>query len=511
METGWHRTSPVAVLFFIGRFLRRLFTDGLPALAPLVALLAAADGAKLGLIVTGLVVLAGLATFWSILSYLRFQYRIEDKRVLVRSGVLHREQLIAEFDRIQNVSIREPVYMRPFDLALLSIDTAGSGKKEITLGGVRLEQARSLRAAILAGRKSVVDEPATELQEETPDPAQPTLLLERDTRDIMMFGLTANFLLWLAIAMGVFFGTPDMSERFFGWVSSVIDFEQLLFGGVASNLQKAGLVVAGLLFVALVLLPGLSMLGALFRHHGYRLTVDEGTYRRHSGLMSRHDESLKRHKIQAVEWKQNFMARWFGRINLQLRVASAGSGEQQGAMPGAHRSAFMVPVVSPEEARQLTSEFLSGCQPAQVAFSPINRLVYARKYLFLGWTLPILGVSATPIFLGGAWFVAMIPVLYGIAWLILWQQASRYGYSIVGDCGFVRRGFIGTWTTVFPLFKVQRVDIRQTPGQRRKGLANLTIHLASHSVTVPYLPLTDAERLRDLAMYHVESSSLAWY
>ena len=152
-----------------------------------------------------------------------------------------------------------------------------------------------------------------------------------------------------------------------------------------------------------------------------------------------------------------------------------------------------------------------GCRPAQVAFSPINRAVYARKNLFLGWTLPILGVSAAPVFLLSAWFVAMIPVLYGIAWMILWRMASRFGYSVVGDCGFVRHGFIGTWTTVFPLFKVQRVDIRQTPGQRRKGLANLTIHLASHSLTVPYLPLSDAERLRDLALYKVESSSLAWY
>ena len=69
----------------------------------------------------------------------------------------------------------------------------------------------------------------------------------------------------------------------------------------------------------------------------------------------------------------------------------------------------------------------------------------------------------------------------------------------------------GTRITVFPLFKVQRIDIRQTPGQRRKGLAHLSIHLASHSLNIPYICEGDARSFRDLALYHVESSNRAWY
>ena len=82
---------------------------------------------------------------------------------------------------------------------------------------------------------------------------------------------------------------------------------------------------------------------------------------------------------------------------------------------------------------------------------------------------------------------------------------------MVGKFGFVRTGFIGRKTTVFPLFKVQKVDISQTPGQRRKGLAHLTIHLASHSLKVPYMPAIDAFRMRDLILYYVESTNRPWY
>ena len=82
---------------------------------------------------------------------------------------------------------------------------------------------------------------------------------------------------------------------------------------------------------------------------------------------------------------------------------------------------------------------------------------------------------------------------------------------MVGDYGFIRHGFWGAEITVFPLFKVQRVDIRQTPGQRRKKLAHLAIHLASHSLKISYVDEQDAKLFRDLALYHVESSNRAWY
>ena len=44
--------------------------------------------------------------------------------------------------------------MRPLGLAVLTIDTAGSQSKEITIGGIRKQLAQTLRASILAGAAS---------------------------------------------------------------------------------------------------------------------------------------------------------------------------------------------------------------------------------------------------------------------------------------------------------------------------------------------------------------------
>lgn len=68
--------------------------------------------------------------------------------MLVQRGVLHREALDISFERIQNISIREPFYMRPFGLAVLAVDTAGSSGKEVSLGGVRKDVAEHIRHTI---------------------------------------------------------------------------------------------------------------------------------------------------------------------------------------------------------------------------------------------------------------------------------------------------------------------------------------------------------------------------
>ena len=132
----WKRTSPIAVLFFLVHAISKLSINALPAIAVGFAAFASATGGRKTLIVSGIMGFAGLAIVASVLSWLRFRYCIDGDRVLVRSGILQREELSVKFDRIQNVNIREPLYMRPFGLALLNIDTAGSGEKEIILGGI---------------------------------------------------------------------------------------------------------------------------------------------------------------------------------------------------------------------------------------------------------------------------------------------------------------------------------------------------------------------------------------
>jgi len=507
-KPNWQRTSPVAVLFFLFNAARQLGVNGLPAVAVIVAAFASGGETRKAWMLAGLLLAAVISVVGSTLAWLRFRFCIVNDRVLVRSGVFHREELSVEFGRIQNISIREPVYMRPFGLALLSIDTAGSGQKEIILGGIKKKTAIQLRETILtksdpACADTVVAEAAL------PDQS---LLLSRSPKDIIIYGLTVNFALWVMIAVGAFFGTPDVAENFFSWLGTKVQFQDVIatverVGGVFGSI----LILIGGMIVVLLLLPLTSVLGALVRHYGYRLSVEGETYRKNSGLLTRHDESMKRHKIQAMVLKQNFVARFFKRTNMQLRVASAGSGVENGQLPTGPKATFLVPALHDKELNRLIPEFFPDCEFGNVQFSRINRRRFSTVILGLTVLPPLLLVTFLLSFIISWKFLVMLPITLALAWSVISRVWDKIGYGVVGGYGVIRRGFVGTEITVFPLLKVQRIDIRQTPGQRRKELAHLTIHLASHSLKIPYVCVHDARIFRDLALYHVESSNRAWY
>jgi len=505
---NWQRTSPVAVLFFLLNAGRKLGTNGLPAVAVIVAAFASGGETRKAWMLAGLLLAGVISVIGSTLAWLRFRFCIVEDRVLVRSGVLHREELSVEFGRIQNISIREPVYMRPFGLALLSIDTAGSGQKEIVLGGIRKKTAIELRETIIAKSDPIAADKVV-THSALPDKS---LLLSRSPKDIIIYGLTVNFVLWVMIAVGAFFGTPDVAENFFSWLGTKVQFQDVIaaaegVGGLFSGI----LILIGAMIVIFLLLPLLSVTGALVRHYGYRLRVDGETYRKNSGLLTRHDESMKQHKIQAMVLKQNFVARFFKRTNMQLRVASAGSGIENGQLPTGPKTTFLVPVLHQYELNRLIPEFFPGCEFGNVQFSRINRRRFSSVILGLAVLPPLLLVTGLLSFLISWKFLVILPVVLALAWSVISRVWDKIGYGVVGGYGFMQRGFLGTETTIFPLFKVQRIDIHQTPGQRRKKLAHLTIHLASHTLKIPYVCVHDARKLRDLSLYHVESSNRAWY
>jgi putative membrane protein len=514
--SDWQRISPLSVIFYLFHFGRRVIIDGLPGIIALAAGLASVDAVRLDWILRGLAALAAVALAGAVLSWLRFRFRVTEDRVLLRRGVLHREELNIEFSRVQNVNIKEPFYMRPLGLAVLGIDTAGSQKKEILLAGVSGPVAQILRETILAGSGRQAGEDQTDSEIATvpgsTDPTGATLLVSRSRRDIVIYGLTTNFMLWALIALGALFSTGEGFERMMGWVLSNYDVEQV----IDAVRDRGGLILLALLFLVvnlllLMVLPLISVIGALFRYNNYRMTLSGETYRRTSGLLTRHEESLKRHKIQAVVWKQNFIARLFKRINIQLRQASAGTGLESGQLPSGSKSTFVVPALHPPEALDLTAGFLQGCRPAEAGYSQVDHRRYMLFTLLFSWLPVILAVLVVPTLLVSWRFGLLAAAILMAGWLIVNQCWKKLGYGVDGEFGFVRHGFIGSQTTIFPLFKVQRVDIRQTPIQHRKGLAHLTIHLASHSVKVPYIAMHDAAAFRDLALYHAESSSRPWY
>jgi membrane protein YdbS with pleckstrin-like domain len=132
----------------------------------------------------------------------------------------------------------------------------------------------------------------------------------------------------------------------------------------------------------------------------------------------------------------------------------------------------------------------------------------ARTLFMLGglaWALPLAlvpGVLATVFDVASPWRYALYGALLGAAFgAWLGRKHWRHTHWRLDDDGFtLRRGRMWRSETRVPQSRVQHLDLKRGPLERRYGLSTLVIHTAGsrHSaVTVSGLGEADAERLRD--------------
>jgi uncharacterized protein len=107
----------------------------------------------------------------------------------------------------------------------------------------------------------------------------------------------------------------------------------------------------------------------------------------------------------------------------------------------------------------------------------------------------IFGLPAFAGLLGG------IVLAGGFGLWLGFRQFRHVAWRLDGDGLAIRRGRLYQRETRVPVTRVQHLDLKRGPWQRRRHLATLVVHTAGtrHSaVTLPHLDADDAERLRDV-------------
>src|SRR5699024_2681282 len=83
---------------------------------------------------------------FSIASWYRFTYRVEDGELRIEHGIFVRKKRYISINRIQSINLTQSVFHRLFKLTKVQIETAGSGgQAEGSLTAVSLEEGRLFR------------------------------------------------------------------------------------------------------------------------------------------------------------------------------------------------------------------------------------------------------------------------------------------------------------------------------------------------------------------------------
>jgi uncharacterized protein len=113
---------------------------------------------------------------------------------------------------------------------------------------------------------------------------------------------------------------------------------------------------------------------------------------------------------------------------------------------------------------------------------------------FAGWALSRSGVSLLFEVLPLLAILVLAGVIVGVVPGLRWR---RWRYEIRPDEVDLQRGIFWISRTLVPLARIQHVDTRQGPLQRRFGLSTVVFYTAAGPNQIPELSTPVAERARD--------------
>ncbi|WP_394250819.1 PH domain-containing protein [Arthrobacter pityocampae] len=451
-DQGWlrvHVISPlvrgwialVAILYFVGRdWFEGLFGPGAGGRSPLpegVGVLPA-----VGILVGVVLLVAGAF----LLSWYCTRYQITRDHVRVHSGIVFRQQRQARLDRVQAIDIVQPFLARIFGLAELKFEVADAGESAVRLAFLKLDDARRLRAMILARAAGV-----------EPDPERPEEILEAPEREVVM------------VPPGRVLGSTALSGTS---IALVVAAAVVVTLGVVFETP-----IVATSFIPILIGVGGAYWAALSTGYNFRAATSPDGLRIRYGLLDTRAQTVPPGRVQALGIVQPPLWRFKGWYRVTANVAGYGAS----ASNEGQARATLLPVGTRDDVLQILALVL----PDPGTDRPVE--------LFAA------GLAGRD---GGEGFVTMprrARWLAPLAW-------RRTGFAVTSTALLMRSGVLWRRLAVVPHERTQSLAIEQGPVGRRFRLADLVLHTTPGPVS-PRVTLADASTAWEL--FHGQAARAA--
>lgn len=468
-----------------------LFGFGATAWALLLVLLFSPSGSKI------LIAFLFLPTVMSsVLKYVSFRYWLGPEEMVIREGILRRNERHIPYSRIQNIDLIQNPLHRLFQVAVVRLETASGGRPEAVISVLTLPTIEEMRAKVFRDRDvDGGDEGEGDAEGSAARDSAP--LLQLPVPELVLLGAISNKgLVVVAAALGLISQTGAFQSP--EWLGALIQDEISTTRILTPQAIWTWVVLITAATLAIVLLLRLfSVIWAILKFYGFHLESHGDDLRSEYGLLTRVTATLPRHRIQLVTVNLTPLHRWLGRASIQVDTAGGGGGDrnQQG---GVQERQWLAPIIERPRALALLRRIMPKWHLDNLHWQPISPRTWRR--LFVRWLvlLAILLTVATAVL--GPWSLALaIPGLaLALSHALLFVR--RTNFTLTGGAVLYRSGAWVRRVSIVPFAKIQVVALRQTPFDRRRRMATVSVdtagaNLGGHRVAVSYLDLDVAREL----------------
>ncbi len=424
-----------------------------------------------------------------------FRYRIDADELHVREGIFDRTERHIPYARIQNIARRSNVLHRWFGVTELRLESGGGIKPEAVMKVLRVADADVLVGILRAKRHGVVAAPGTSDDQVPVEAHAPRQLLALPLVELLRLGLISNR--GMVVVAGAFAAiwqfqptNPGKAWRMpFNWI------EQGVGQVSAQHYSWLAMVIGGgaLLLALFLLLRLLSVALAILMHYGFRLERDGDRLGAGGGLLTHAHGSARIDRLQMLHVEETLLHRWFKRMSLKTDVA----GGVRAINDESGKLHWLAPIATPQQVDTLLGEILHAPPLAAFSWRGLHPRAWRRR---ARWSIFFwLFVTANVMF----WFgpVAFL-LLAGLAYSVFaargWVGFTRYAM----DDRFLvwRHGWHSHHYALIELDKVQAVEFRQSPFDRRAQMASIRVDTMAADpmgggIDIPYLPVATARAL----------------
>ena len=485
-QSGW------AVIFIILRFLKSFIRQAWVLLIPLVLGRNSANSEW----DIWEIAIAGLGLFsaiWSIIAYFRYYFNLSAEEFIIQQGILSKSKINIPYERIQSVNFRQSFLHQLLNVTEVTIDTAGSGEKEIQIDALSIENAHVLRKEIFERKKEKF---VSAHEEEADNSESHEVILNLSNSNLLKVGLAQNHLKPVGLVIGFIFSIWAYSWQFETDINPVDVFRNIY--AFLEELPILQLIFLAGLFV--IFSVAYSVITTFLNHANLSFMRMSEKFQLIQGLFTRKEVAALDRKIQFISWGQNILEKKLGFFNLSFEQAGSRSFRNRA-------NNFSIPGCSSNKIKYVQKTWLgkNSILDATEAVS-IHMFYYNLRYI-----LAFFFIILIPL----AWIKAFIPIilfsilcLYSI--LTNWLKFKKKRFYFDANELYISGGGLGLKFSLMPTYKVQNLSIRQTPYQWRRKLATLYIYTAAGALIIPFIKEKRAKELLNFFLYKVETSSRPW-
>ncbi|MGY6518565.1 MAG: PH domain-containing protein [Lysobacteraceae bacterium] len=443
----------------------------------------------------------------AVVQYFTYRFRIERDGLRIRSGLLQRTYRDVPFRRIHNVTVHRSILHRLAGVAEVRLESAGGVKPEAEMRVLRLADALALEALAQQRREA----PAVAGGDQAPTQARgpEEAILALPAAELVRLGLISNRgMIVVAAAFGLLMqaGGGEVIGTGITWMTESLTER---FG--MQDIAAAGttfLIISGGVFVLLAVLALrlLSIALSMFQFFDFRLSQDHGRIQVDAGLLTRIRRNTPARRIQAFHLEETLLHRFFGRRSLRVDTAVIEAENQ----PRSLRD--LVPVARPATVDAVLARLFPGLDWPDLPWRPLHPRAWRRMFIKPLWAL--LAVTCVLVWQLGTvalWALLLVPLLAAHARVL----ARRAAWAVTDGTIALRNGWLSRHWSFAEIGKLQAVEFRQTPFDRRHRMATLSFDTAGanpmgRGLVARYLPEDEARALAVWLNGRIAGQRLNW-